>query len=230
MVRLKIGQTNQERATFFPIPFVLFCVFGCRNWCWLAATDFPPWDIRSSYPYFADDQPNVGIFCLISDTNQVLLSLILDYVETNQPLRNLWNIIIIKVKQHGWRHAWLNRHGLCVFFFFFKRLFNLEPKIHCYYTDDFACLCPQFLQTDLYRYCSLIFETVCIRITVILIIRFVFQEAFKLMFVFGKYSFHSFTTVETSAHFSSMSAIISWCVPLIVFQLCGCFQELLVVV
>ena len=77
--------------------------------------------------------------------------------------------------------------------------------------------------------CSLIFETVCIRITTILIIRFVFEETFKLMFVFGKYSFHSYTTVETSAHFSSMSAIISWCVPLIVFQLCGCrFQEFLV--
>ena len=181
-----------------PNPFVLFCVFGCRNWRWLAATDFSPWDLRSSYPYFADDQPTVGIFFLISDMNQVLLSLLLDYVETNQPLRYLWNIIIIKVKQHGWRHGWLNRHDLCLFFL---RLFNLEPKIHCYYTDDFACLCPQFLQTELYRYCSLIFETVCIRITVILIIRFVFEEAFKLMFVFGKYSFHSFTTVETSAHF-----------------------------
>ena len=147
-----------------PNPFVLFCVFGCHNWRWLAATDFSPWDLRSSYPYFADDQPTVGIFFLISDMNQVLLSLLLDYVETNQPLLYLWNIIIIKVKQHGWRHSWLNRHDLCLFFL---RLFNLEPKIHCYYTDDFAYLCPQFLQTELYRYCSLIFETVCIRITVI---------------------------------------------------------------
>ena len=180
-----------------PNPFVLFCVFGYRNWRWLAATDVSPWDLRSSYPYFADDQPTVGIFFLISDMNQVLLSLLLDYVETNQPLRYLWNEIIIKVKQHGWRHGWLNRHDLCLFL----RLFNLEPKIHYYYTDDFACLCPQFLQTELYRYSSLIFETVCIRIAVILIIRFVFEEAFKLMFVFGKYSFHSFTTVETSEHF-----------------------------
>ena len=181
-----------------PNPFVLFCVFGCRNWRWLAAFDFSPWDLRSSYPYFADDQPTVGILFLISDMNQVLLSLLLDYVETNQPLWYLWNIIIIKVKQYGWRLGWLNGHDLCLFFL---RLFNLQPKIHCYYTDDFARLCPQFLQTELYRYCSLIFETACIRITVILIIRFVIEEACKLMLVFGKYSFHSFTTVETLAHF-----------------------------
>ena len=103
-------------------PFDLFCVFGCRNWRWLAATDFSPWDLRSSYPFFADDQPTVGIFCLISDTNQVLLSLLLDYVETNQPLRYLWNIIIIKVKQHGWRHSWLYRHDLCLFFNVFSIL------------------------------------------------------------------------------------------------------------
>ena len=82
---------------------------------------------------------------------------------------------------------------------FFYVFSILNPR----FTADFACLCPQFLQTKLYRYCSLmIFETVvCIRITVIFIIRFVFQEAFKLMFVFGKDSFDSFTTVETSAHF-----------------------------
>ena len=219
-----------------PNPFVLFCVFGCRNWRWLAATNFSLWDLRSSYPYFADDQPTVGIFFLISDMNQVLLSLLLDYVETNQPLRYLWNIIIIKgrlqnptagwpavvsgfgrlslfrtiatgrnwteplvnrrlgfeavpkVKQHGWRHGWLNRHDLCLFL----RLFNLEPKIHYYYTDDFACLYPQFLQTELYRYCSLIFETVCIRITVILIIRFVFEEAFNWCLCLGSTLFTAF--------------------------------------
>ena len=128
----------------------------------------------------------------------------------------------------------------------FLRLFNLEPKIHCYYTDDFACLCPQFLQTKLYRYCSLmIFETVvCIRITVIFIIRFVCEEAFKLMFeslfeykskrlsnwclCLGSTLFTVLLLSRPQRIFSSISAIISWCVPLIVFQLCGCFQEFLV--
>ena len=40
-----------------------------------------------------------------------------------------------------------------------------------------------------------IFETVCIPITVILIIRFVFEEVFKLMS-----AFYSFTTVENGVH------------------------------
>ena len=71
-----------------------------------------------------------------------------------------------------------------------------------------------------------IFETVCIRITIILIIRFVFEEAFKLLFVFGKYSFYSFTTVETAAHFF-FSVSYNLLMSTIVFQLYGCFQEFL---
>ena len=84
MVRLKIGQMNHERARCFPICLSCsVCLDTATGARWLAATDFSPWDLRSSYPYFADDQPTVGIFFLISDMNQVLLSLLLDYVETN---------------------------------------------------------------------------------------------------------------------------------------------------
>ena len=72
-----------------------------------------------------------------------------------------------------------------------------------------------------------IFETVCIRITVILIIRFVFEEAFKLMFVLGKYFFYSFTTVETAAHFF-FNVGCNLLMSTIVFQLYGCFQEFFV--
>ena len=58
-------------------------------------------------------------------------------------------------------------------------------------------------------------------------IRFVFEEAFKLMFVFGKYTSYSFTTVETAAHFF-FNVGYNLLMSTIVFQLYSCFQEFLV--
>ena len=207
-----------------PNPFVLFCVFGCRKWRWLAVTDFSPWDLRSSYPYFADDQPTVGIFFLISDMNQVLLSLLLDYVETNQPLRYLWNIIVIKVKLHGWRHCWLNRHDLCLFYIFSI----LNPR--------FTAITQMTLLVSALSFSKRIYI-----VTVVLSLRLSASVSLSSSssdlysrrlsnwcLCLGSTLFTALLLSRSQRIFSSMSAIISWCVPLIVFQLSGCFQEFLV--